>query len=38
MERIMFVWDELDDLIGASSRMLALAAVSMWHGMVSPRR
>ena len=37
MERLMFVWDELDDLIGASSRMLAIAAVSMWQGVISRR-
>ncbi len=37
MERLMFVWDELDDLIGASSRMLAIAAVAMWHGVISRR-
>jgi hypothetical protein len=37
MERLLFIWDELDDLVGRSRLMLSIAASSMWSAVL-PRR
>jgi hypothetical protein len=37
MERLMFVWDELDDLVGRGRIMISIVANSMWSAVASRR-